>query len=193
VSRDFVSAAREAFRFLESQETFRVVQEDRTHVRYESAGIWLECWHDPRCEVDVSFGRLEKARLEKFSLWDVAEFKRARLRDPIYDSKSTSLESVLDELASFTREVCGPWLRGDSVSYVELQEFQAVASGLLTQASSRQARADSLWRPIKQAWQAGRFEEVARLVRALPQPMTESESRALEYVARTRATHGEQA
>jgi hypothetical protein len=183
VSHDFASAAREAFRFLESEEGFRVAREEPANLRYESAAVWLECWRDPRSEVDVSFGRLEKAKQESFSLWDVAAFKRARLRDPIYDSASTSVGAVLNGLACFTREACRPWLRGDGAAYFELGEFQAVASALLTQAVSGQGRVDSLWRPIRQAWQSGRLEEVAHLIRTLPQPLTEAERRALEYAA----------
>ena len=183
MSAEFAATVESAFRFLEG-EGFRVSARSPDHVRYESDEVWLEIWHDPRAEVDVSFGRLEKGRRESFSLWDVADLGQVALRQPAYNSGTTPVASVLDELASFTRDHCAPYLRADPDAYRDLAEFQAVASGMTTQVASAQSRPSSLWLPISKAWSAGRLAEVARLIESLPKPLTEWESRALEYAAR---------
>ena len=183
MSARFAADVEDAFRFLEA-EGFRIVQRTADQVRYESPAVWLEAWHDPRAEVDVSFGRIEKGRRESFSLWDVADFKRVSLRDPAYDPGQFAVKTVLEELAAFTREQCGPYLEGDAGAYRDLAEFQAVASGMTTQVASAQSRPSQLWLPISKAWSAGRLDEVARLIEDLPKPLTEWEARALEYAAR---------
>src|SRR5262245_35351456 len=153
MSAEFAAAVEEAFRFLEG-EGFRVARTSPDHVRYESARIWLEIWHDPRAEVDVSFGRIEKGRRGSFRLWDVADLKHAALREPLYDSATTSVESLLEDFASFTREECVAYLHDDPDAYRDLAEFQAVASGMTTQVASAGSRPSNLWLPISKAWSA---------------------------------------
>jgi hypothetical protein len=179
----FKDAVLSSFEFLRTY-GFRVVEEDVTFVRYESAAAFVNVYHGRGSfEIGVEIGRLE--RPEKYGLdyivswagkqaWEAEGFGRGTM---FQVSTREGVQNFVPKVAQLVKRYGDDFLSGSAAFYGELQKANDRASV----AYEREQMLTRIRKEADAAWAAKEFARVAELLQPIQADLTEIEGKRLAY------------
>jgi hypothetical protein len=176
----FREEAEVAFRFLERDYGFRLVENDETSLRYESPeGVFVNVYHG-RSSYELKFevGRLDSAATdERFYPVDFVELSGVSEESFFQASNAERVRRYLPELARVLAEHGSSALRGDPFVFKRLRDIQASRSdSLLLSWKLADARAEA-----DAAWRDKNYSRVVQAYEPLKEHLMPSERKKLDY------------